>query len=534
MPRPGEGESSPWRIAVIDRTVRRESEVAMTLTHGADIEALRRSAVTLDRLAQRGATAGNDVADAAARLRDAWQGPDAADFAVRSRAARRDIEIAVDAIRIAARDLRRQAEAQEKASTGNTAGAFVGGGFGGPASQRSGATSGGAASPRPLDQLTPPASGSAPVDNATWWAGLMPAERASVLAAHPEWLGNRDGIPFDVRDQANRAYLPVLRAELEAQRAALTQGGDDAVANWVGVGDQYRWLQERWDGAETWLSGDPLIRSELDDKIASLDAVERTAALPDRQLVELDASRDRMEAAIAAGDMQTADHVAVFTPGLTSTVQGSLEGYDADMATLREKAISDLAREDRASESVATVTWIGYQAPQLDGSVVFGDDRSVTSHAMARDGGIQLAGFNDGIVAARQGDDPHLTNLGHSYGSTTTSSALQRTESVDDAVLFGSPGPDSGWRDWWSGSTPDHNLGQENIYVLENDWDVVADLEYFGRDPSRDPDSYTHLSTQSSTWGTATSGHNSYLHDRTTSQHNIAQVVINGHDKVRP
>ena len=94
-------------------------------------------------------------------------------------------------------------------------------------------------------------------------------------------------------------------------------------------------------------------------------------------------------------------------------------------------------------------------------------------------------------------------------------------------------GPDSGWRDWWSGSTPDHNLGQENIYVLENDRDVVADLEYFGRDPSRDPDSYTHLSTQSSSWGAATSGHSSYLHDRTTSQHNIAQVVINGHDKVR-
>ncbi|GAA3608160.1 hypothetical protein GCM10022199_09910 [Marihabitans asiaticum] len=500
----------------------------MTLTHGADTEALRRSAVTLDRLAQRGTTAGNDVARAGARLRDAWQGPDAADFAARSRAARRDIEIAVDAIRIAARDLRGQAEAQEKASTGSTAGAFVGGGFGGPASQRSGATSGGAASPRPLDQLTPPASGSAPVDNATWWAGLMPAERASVLAAHPEWLGNRDGIPFDVRDQANRAYLPVLRADLEAQRAALTQGGDDAVANWVGVGDQYRWLQERWDGAETWLSGDPLIRSELDDKIASLDAVERTAALPDRQLVELDASRDRMEAAISVGNMQTADHVAVFTPGLTSTVQGSLEGYDGAMASLRTKAMEDLRAAGRGDESIATVTWIGYQAPQLDGSVVFGEDRSVTSNAMAREGGVQLAAFDDGIVAARPGDDPHLTNLGHSYGSTTTSSGLQRTESVDDAVLFGSPGPDSGWRDWFLGSTPDHRLDQQHIYVLENDRDVVADLEYFGRDPSRDPHGYTHLSTQDSDYGHRTIGHSSYLEERSTSQHNMSQVVIGG------
>lgn len=504
----------------------------MTLTHGADTGALRSSATRLDVLARRSCDASTDMSRAAARLRSQWQGADSEDFSARAKTAARDVEAVGDAVRAMATTLRTQATGQD-----DTSEQAEGIGAPGPGASPSGPTNSAghpspAVPPRQVSELTPPSQATTtPAGNAGWWASLSEAEQASVLAAHPEWLGNRDGIPFDVRDQANRAYLPTLRAELEAQRAALTQGTDDRVADWLRVGDQYRWLQEKWDGAETWVSGDPLIRSELDDKIASLDAVEQAIAQPDRQLIELDASRDRMEAAVAVGDVQSADHVAVFTPGLTSTVQGSLEGYDRDMSTLREKAITDLERERRGAESVATVAWIGYQAPQLDGSVVFGGDRSVANHSMAREGGAQLAAFNEGIVAARS-DDPHLTNLGHSYGSTTTSSGLQRTDVVDDAVLFGSPGPDSGWRDWLTGSTPDHGLGQGNIYVLENDGDVVADLDYFGRDPSWDRDSYTHLSTQDSDWGTRTTGHSSYLHDRTTSQHNISQVVIDGRDKV--
>jgi uncharacterized protein YukE len=504
----------------------------MTLTHGADTAALRHCATQLDALARRSDEACTDMSRAASRLRSRWQGPDSEQFSSQAKVSARDVQAVTEAVRAMASTLRAQADEQDATSR---EGGAPGGPGPGPAPSGPVAPAvlpSPAEPPRPVSELTPPPQAStSPADNATWWASLSPAEQAAVLAAHPEWLGNRDGIPFDVRDQANRAYLPTLRADLEAQRAALTQGTDDRVADWLRVGDQYRWLQERWDGAETWVSGDPLIRSELDDKIASLDAVERAIAQPDRQLIELDASRDRMEAAVAVGDVQTADHVAVFTPGLTSTVQGSLEGYDRDMYELRNKASADLVRAERGGEQVATVAWIGYQAPQLDGSVLLGGDRSVASNAMAREGGVQLAAFNDGIVAARS-DDPHLTNLGHSYGSTTTSSGLQRTDVVDDAVLFGSPGPDSGWRDWLSGRTPDHGLDQGNIYVLENDGDVVADLDYFGRDPSWDSDSYTHLSTQDSQHGSRTTGHSSYLDARSTSQHNISQVVIGGDERV--
>ena len=54
-------------------------------------------------------------------------------------------------------------------------------------------------------------------------------------------------------------------------------------------------------------------------------------------------------------------------------------------------------------------------------------------------GGADLARFYEGIDASRRAD-PHLTALGHSYGSLTTGYALQQAHGVDDAVLFGSPG----------------------------------------------------------------------------------------------
>ncbi|MFP5336266.1 MAG: alpha/beta hydrolase, partial [Actinomycetes bacterium] len=46
----------------------------------------------------------------------------------------------------------------------------------------------------------PPGRGARPADNAGWWASLTEAERAEVLARHPQWVGNLDGVPFAVRD----------------------------------------------------------------------------------------------------------------------------------------------------------------------------------------------------------------------------------------------------------------------------------------------------------------------------------------------
>src|SRR5690606_38202370 len=202
----------------------------------------------------------------------------------------------------------------------------------------------------------------------------------------------------------------------------------------------------------------------------------------DRHLLELDLSKTRAEAAVANGDVDTADHVAVFTPGFTSTVDGSLETYDQNMADIRTKS-EEIAREaGNPDASVATVTYIGYQAPQADvGMLTPGE--SVANDTAAKDGGKELNSFLNGIDASRGDNPPHLTSLGHSYGSLTSSYALQGGTGVDDAVMFGSPG-------LGTGDTSDLNVPEGRVMSLEADNDPVADIGrsgHLGEDPSSMP-----------------------------------------------
>ena len=94
---------------------------------------------------------------------------------------------------------------------------------------------------RAHDRRSSPPPDGTPADNAGWWSALSPAARQRVVAEHPEWVGNRDGVPAAVRDEANRALLDAhagrLDADLRAVQVrydALTAGGPGAVeAVWL-------------------------------------------------------------------------------------------------------------------------------------------------------------------------------------------------------------------------------------------------------------------------------------------------------------
>ena len=125
--------------------------------------------------------------------------------------------------------------------------------------------------------------------------------------------------------------------------------------------------------------------------------------------------------AVAIGDVDTVDHVGVFTPGYTTTVQDSLVRYDRQLAALQAQAVG-LARQGRTG-TAATVAWLGYEAPQT--ADVWRPSRSVAGDEAAARGAERLARFYGGLDAAR--DVPaHVTALDHSYGSLTTGLALQR------------------------------------------------------------------------------------------------------------
>jgi hypothetical protein len=318
-------------------------------------------------------------------------------------------------------------------------------------------------------------------------------------------------VPAQVRDRANRARLDVQRAALEAEVRRLEVA---VAASW-------------FDGAFT---SDDEALDEARAKLEALDRVEQVLARGDRQLLLLDTSGRLATAAVAVGDVDTADHVAVFTPGMGTTVEGRLEGYDRDMDQLRSLALRELWTTD-PDATVATVSWLGYQAPSTpweDSSQgrsqwhhLLDPDRSVALDDAAREGAVPLTSFLQGIDAARA-DDPHLTGLGHSYGSLTTGLALQAPTGVDDAVFFGSPG--LGLTDADDVLVPDGHR-----YVVEARNDPVADLAAFGTDPNQLLDQ-TGLSAGEGHAPdgrplSGSTGHSQYLLQDSTSQYNLAVTV---------
>lgn len=338
----------------------------------------------------------------------------------------------------------------------------------------------------------PPADGG-PAENAKWWKSLSDAEREAFTKNRPAWLGNRDGIPAGVRDKANRARIDDERSALRDRKAELQQGG---------VSDDEKKEIEK-----------------VDAKLKSIDAVETMLSRGDRQLLLLDTSGERAKAAVAVGNVDTADHVSVYTPGMNTTVDGSLNA-DKQMDQLRRQAQFESDRYGDGGK-VAAVTWVGTEFPQKD--EITDPDRSVAAAKSAEEGGRKLADFCEGINASRD-EDPHLTAIGHSYGSTITGYAMQREgHGVDDAVFSGSPGvgTDNG---------KDLNVPAGHSYRIEakNDW--VADLGRFGGDPSH-LDGMTGLSAKESEHGEGVEGHSSYFNPGSTSQYNMSTVVAGVPDR---
>ena len=246
-----------------------------------------------------------------------------------------------------------------------------------------------------------PAPGAPPVEAAAWWRRLTEAERVRLLDRHPELLGNVDGLPAAVRDAANRRTLPRLIARLDgaARRTPAEQN----------LLDGFRRIQDR-------------LRAE-------------DAAGGGRVLLLALAEEGQGRAALSFGDPDTADDVVVYVPGL-GTRLGDVGGKDG----LRAKTLLAAARTADPARSTASVTWLGYDAPQLEGAEQ--STLAVAGTARAEQGGAAYQRFLQGLRAGREGAPAHLTALGHSYGSLTVGRAAQRPGGIpaDDIVLVGSPG----------------------------------------------------------------------------------------------
>ncbi|MEU3057078.1 alpha/beta hydrolase [Streptomyces griseus] len=264
-----------------------------------------------------------------------------------------------------------------------------------------------------------------PAERKEWWAGLTDEQREEYLAVYPDRIGNLDGIPALVRDAANRDNLQLLMGKLE--------GRDD-------------------DESATKLAA----LREIDRQ---LRAVPKPGEPPMYLLGIGDQGNGR--AIVSYGNPDTSRNVAAYVPGLNTSLDE--EFAQGDLKRARDLSIV----ANRHGAPAAAITWLGYDAPQAPDGL---GTLAVAWGGRAEKGGQAFGEFMSGIEAANDHEDPHLTAIGHSYGSRTVGSATQQPggiPGVDEVVFVGSPGVGVN-------SAGDLGVGQDHVFVGAAANDVVT------------------------------------------------------------
>lgn len=263
-----------------------------------------------------------------------------------------------------------------------------------------------------------------PAARRDWWAGLTDEQREEYLAVYPDQIGNLDGIPALVRDAANRDNLQLLIGKLE---------GRDG------------------ERAETQLAG-----------LREIDRQLRAGRQPPMYLLGI-GDEGNGRAIVSYGNPDTARNVSAYVPGLNTSLDADFAKNDLKRA--RDTAIG-MQQHDPSS---AAIVWLGYDAPQTPDGL---HSLDVMRSERAERGGFAFHQFMGGISATNENDDPHMTAIGHSYGSRTVGAATQHAggiPGVDDIVLVGSPGVGVD-------RAEDLGVSKEHVFVGAAENDVVTKL----------------------------------------------------------
>ncbi|MFI2286531.1 alpha/beta hydrolase [Streptomyces niveus] len=260
--------------------------------------------------------------------------------------------------------------------------------------------------------------GKSPAERKEWWDGLTEEQRREYLDVAPDLVGNLDGIPSLVRDEANRNYLPVLIDSLERQ------GGKEA---------------------ETMLDG---LRG-IEEKLGK-------STIPPMYLLGI-GDEGNGRAIVAYGNPDTSKNVSAYVPGLATKLDGDFAGGTV------QRALDTAIGAQGHDPSSASIVWLGYDAPQNVDVISTGD---------AERGAPAYNEFMNGLGVTNENKDPHLTAIGHSYGSLTVGTAAQQNGGIpgaDDIILLGSPGVGVD-------KAEDLGVGKDHVYVGAADNDLVTQL----------------------------------------------------------
>lgn len=343
-----------------------------------------------------------------------------------------------------------------------------------------------------------------PPDDATeeevaqWWSSLSDKQKAQLIEDHPYEIGSLNGVDGTSRDKANRKVLKKELAKIETDRNEMMRENSQHPGSYGE--DQFARLKER--------------KRALEEVQKTLDKSKKDG-MP-RQLLSLDVDHNRVTAAVAQGNVDTAKHIGVIVPGMRTDVANDLDDYD-DKASVMGANV----RKHAHGEEVAMVSYLGYDAPQ--------GVREAMWIEKAEEGAKGLSGFLNGLDASREhgAGDAHVTVAGHSYGSTTAGKALTMVNDgvVDDLIQFGSPG--SGVQ-----SVDEFHLEKGHAWVSAAPYreDMVQDIGddgRFGKDPNKMP-GYNHLSGEVGPphdWFVPFSRHMSYFDEGCEALDDMSKVI---------
>ena len=275
-----------------------------------------------------------------------------------------------------------------------------------------------------------------PEERAKYWSQQSEAQKQHLCDKYPDLIGNADGVEGWARDRANRNRLPGLKQEAKDNVSKYT----GLLKNpWIDDKTRVFYLTEL-DKAEKAVKAYDAVQEQLDKGI-SLEDYQHGKKGDPVSLLTLQNDGGRVKAAMGQGDVDHAKNVATFVPGIGTTVEGSMGDYMRQTQNLRMAA---MVQGRLSASDVATVAWLGYDAP---GEADWKQPQNlpgIISPFLAKAGSDRLAGFMNGMQASRDygAGDAHMTLVGHSYGSSTSGMAATKVKYgvIDDLVLCGSPG----------------------------------------------------------------------------------------------
>jgi len=336
---------------------------------------------------------------------------------------------------------------------------------------------------------------------ASWWARVPAESRAALSLDVPGVVGNLEGLPFGVRDAANRTFLAQTIAGIHAQLDA-------------GVGRA--------------------MEDELRKRLVMLSSVERAletgSSGAERTLIALDVEGEG-RAVIGIGALESADYVTFFVPGMYVGVTQQLVDWagNAETSLLEQRAwLERLGIEGE----VATVAWIGYHTPTVVsiGSLdVAYEGRAALTRSLQ---GLDAVREVTGLRSAGAAHEPFVTVVAHSYGSTAAMISLGHDDvAVDALVLVGSPGGPAK-------TVHDLKVAGGNVWVAAADSDPIPRTGVYGNQPLDEEFGAKVFSVKGMTDPVTgerlddISGHVYYFWPGTTAVRNTALIAIDAGDLV--